>query len=76
MKYHQADIDAAADFLGVDPRDIDPETTELVDVLARHRVRGRRVWHFVDLLATGIGQGMGLIFGLAISFAIYSWWTV
>lgn len=74
-RYVQADVNAAARFLGVDPRDIDPESNELVDVLANHRIRGRRFSHIADLLATGIGQGMGLVFGIAISVAVYAWWT-
>lgn len=74
-KHHQVDIDAAARFLGVDPRDIDPETNGLVDLLASHRVRHRRVSHTLDLIATGIGQGMGLVFGLAISLAVIAWWN-
>lgn len=73
-RYVQADVNAAARFLGVDPRDIDPESNELVDVLAEHRIRGRRFSHIADLLATGIGQGMGLVFGVAITLAVAAWW--
>lgn len=71
-RHTQADIDAAARFLGVDPRDLDPDTTELVDLLARHRQP--RFAHTADLIATGIGQGMGLVFGITISLAVAAWW--
>lgn len=69
----QADIAAAARYLGVDQRDIDPDDNALVDLLAKHREP--RFARTADLIATGFGQGCGMVIGIAISLAVFAWWT-
>lgn len=69
----QADHDAAARWLGSPPRMNEDEERDLVQLLADHR--DPRLARFADLIATGIGQGMGVVFGLAISLAVIAWWN-
>lgn len=69
----QADHDAAARWLGSLPNMQEVDERDLVQLLADHREP--RFARTADLIATGIGQGMGLVFGLAISVAVYAWWT-
>lgn len=69
----QADIDAAERWLTARPRKPEDVERDLIQLLADHRES--RFARTADLIATGIGQGMGLVFGLAISVAVYAWWT-